>query len=41
MATKNARPKSQLRSELLLEKKIQECQQRISESQQTIEVLRS
>lgn len=41
MATKNARPKSQLRSELLLEKKIQECQQRISEGQQTIEALRS
>lgn len=41
MATKSARPKSQLRSELLLEKKIQECQQRISESQQTIEAIRS
>lgn len=41
MATKSARPKSQLRSKLLLEQKIQECQQRISEGQQTIEVLRS
>ena len=41
MATKSARPKSQLRSELPPEKKIQECQQRINESQQTIEALRS
>ena len=41
MATKSARLKPQLRSELLLEKKIQECQQRISEGQQTIEALRS
>lgn len=41
MATKSARPKSQLRSELLLENKIQKCQQRISEGQQTIEAIRS
>lgn len=41
MATKSARPKSQLRSGLLLEQKIQECQQRINEGQQIIEALRS